>query len=430
MQHPANPILDTLEEVPGYPKKLKIYQIPASRYWYMRTWMGGKMVVRSTKTDEKAKARKAAKEFYNELLDKHAKKLPLTEGSTFKKAADALLEEDRARVARGERKESLVRDGGYLLKHLKEFFKNDHVKNIDFTRINAYVEHLRTKGKKPPSSATVKNHLIFLSKVLKHATKLNLMDKMPIFPTVSRVDNPRGWFDKEQYKLLLKTCTECEGHIPGKKVHHSITKELRMVCAFLVNSFLRPPDLKNLRNRDIAVIKNRGIKYLRISAKSKVKKSPVVTMPLAVDVYEKLTEFNKALGFGKLEDFVFFPALSKHRGYALQTMRLQFNYVLEKAGLKMSDDGQPRTLYSLRHTAIMLSLIDGSELDLFTLAQNCRTSVDMIQRFYGKHLHAEMNITKLHKRKPSGNVAEIIHKINEDGEYWALVQNDDDSHLA
>lgn len=61
-------------------------------------------------------------------------------------------------------------------------------------------------------------------------------------------------------------CTECEGQIPpGKKVHHSISKELRMVCAFLVNPFLRPPDLKNLRNRDMAVIKNRGTKYLRIS---------------------------------------------------------------------------------------------------------------------------------------------------------------------
>lgn len=128
--------------------------------------------------------------------------------------------------------------------------------------------------------------------------------------------------------------------------------------------------------------------------------------------------FGKALGFGEPDDFVFFAALSKDRGYAFQTMRLQVNYVLEKAGLKMSDDGQPRTLYSLRHTAIMVSLIDGSELDLFTLAQNCRTSEGMIQRFYGKHLQAEMNIDKLHRRKPTGSVADIIHKMNETGEYW------------
>lgn len=425
----SNPIPETLERIPGY-GTLCIYMTPSSSVYQMRCHLGSKLIKRTTKTKQRGIAITTAKQFYKDCLVKQANNEPLTEGNTFKIAADGVLNEDRARVERGERKASLVRDGEYIVGHLKDFFGHDHVKNIDFKRISAYIEHLRKVGKKQPSSATVKNHLIFLSKVLKHATKLNLMDKMPIFPTVSRVDNPREWFDKEQYKLLLKTCTECEGHTPpGKKVHHPITKELRMVSAFLVNSFLRPPDLKNLRNRDVAVIKDNGTKYLRIVAKSKVRRSPVVTMPVAVDIYDRLTEFNRALGFGKPEDFVFFPALSNDRGYMFQTMRLQFNHVLEKAALKMSDDGQPRTLYSLRHTAIMFSLMDGSELDLFTLALNCRTSVDMIQRFYGKHLQAEMNIAKLHKRKPTFSVANIIHKMTERGEYWGLVQNEDGSEL-
>jgi hypothetical protein len=427
MQHRSNPILDTLEEVPGLPSKVKLCKIPASPFYYVRTWMGGKPLLRSLKTERQGEARKSARAFYDELLLKTKLGQPLTEGTTFKKAADALLEDDRRRVARGERKQSLVRDGEYILPHLIEFFKKDHVRAINYQRIEAYVRCMGSKDKKP-SAATIRNHLIWLSKVLRHANKLNLLDKMPVFPTVTRVDNPRPWFDKEQYKLLLKTCKECEGQTPpGNKVHFPITNELRWVCMFLANSFLRPTDLKNLRNRDIAVIKNRDTRYLRITAKSKGKPSPVVTMPVAVDVYEKLTSFNTAAGSGSPEDYVFFPKLN--RTYMFQTMRLQFNYVLEKAGLKKSDGEVPRTLYSLRHSAIMFSIID-SEMDITSLAKNCRTSEDMIRRFYSSHLQAEMNIAKLHKKRSPSGVAEIIHKMTEQGEYWGLVHKEDDSEMA
>jgi integrase len=399
MQHPANPIPDTYEEVPGYPKKLKICRIPASPFWYARTWMSDKTIMRSTKTDQRKKAQQAAREFYDELLLRKSKKEPLTQGSTFALAADALLEHDKERVERGERKESLVRDGAYLVENeLKPFFKNDHIKTINFARINAYVKHLKTRGKKPVGSNTIRNHLIFLRKVLKHAHKLDLLDKLPIFPTISTVDNPREWFTDEQYTLVLETCTKCEGWKNyKKKVHKPITKELRLISAFLVNTFLRPPDLKSMRNKDITVVAgDDGTKYLRISAASKTLKRDVISMPKAVTVLERLTEFNKTLGYGKPNDYLFFPALSRDRSYAFQTLRLQFNHVLEEAGLKRTDDGNVRTLYSLRHSAIMFRLLNGGNVDLFTLAKNCRTSVDMLQRFYVNHLEAEMRVKDLH----------------------------------
>jgi ribosomal protein L31E len=38
-------------------------------------------------------------------------------------------------------------------------------------------------------------------------------------------------------------------------------------------------------------------------------------------------------------------------------------------------------------------------MDLLTLARNARTSVDMIDRFYAKHLTAEMNVDILHSKR-------------------------------
>ena len=62
---------------------------------------------------------------------------------------------------------------------------------------------------------------------------------------------------------------------------------------------------------------------------------------------------------------------------------------------------EERSLYSLRHTAIMYPLMFGDGFNTLALARNARTSVEMIDRFYAKPLSGEMNIDVLQiKRRP------------------------------
>jgi hypothetical protein len=103
-------------------------------------------------------------------------------------------------------------------------------------------------------------------------------------------------------------------------------------------------------------------------------------------------ERQKADGTFDANGHVFMPQHSENRDYALQQLGNQFSYVLALCDLKESSAGEPRTLYSLRHTAIMFRLIESNGLDLLTLARAARTSVEMIDRFYAKHLTAEMNV--------------------------------------
>jgi hypothetical protein len=84
-----------------------------------------------------------------------------------------------------------------------------------------------------------------------------------------------------------------------------------------------------------------------------------------------------------------------NRDYALRDITRQFDQVLKVAGLKISSNGDARTLYSLRHTCIMLRIIKGGGIDSITLARNARTSAEMIDRFYAKYLTGEMNIAQL-----------------------------------
>ena len=58
---------------------------------------------------------------------------------------------------------------------------------------------------------------------------------------------------------------------------HQITDEMRLLITFMVNSFLRPSDVKNLKHRNIQVIEKEH-KYLRIQTEES-KTVPSINVP-------------------------------------------------------------------------------------------------------------------------------------------------------
>src|SRR6202035_3561793 len=85
-----------------------------------------------------------------------------------------------------------------------------------------------------------------------------------------------------------------------------------------------------------------------------------------------------------------------------------FNNLLDRTGLKLDRDEKPRTAYGLRHTYICMRLMEGA--DIYQIAKNCRTSVEMIEKFYAAHIKnaldaAAINVVRpkppRHKARPS-----------------------------
>jgi integrase len=66
-----------------------------------------------------------------------------------------------------------------------------------------------------------------------------------------------------------------------------------------------------------------------------------------------------------------------------------FKTILEEQNLRFDRDGKPRTAYSLRHTYIYLSLMEGA--DIYQIAKNCRTSVEMIEKYYAAHIKTSLD---------------------------------------
>ena len=66
-----------------------------------------------------------------------------------------------------------------------------------------------------------------------------------------------------------------------------------------------------------------------------------------------------------------------------------FKTILDEENLRFDREGQPRTAYSLRHTYICLRLMEGA--DIYQIAKNCRTSVEMIEKYYAAHIKTKLD---------------------------------------
>jgi integrase len=88
-----------------------------------------------------------------------------------------------------------------------------------------------------------------------------------------------------------------------------------------------------------------------------------------------------------------------------KTHRELFNTILEEEHLKKDREGLPRTAYSLRHTYICLRLMEGA--DIYQIAKNCRTSVEMIEKYYASHIKTSLDAAAINirKKKPAKKAA-------------------------
>ena len=158
----------------------------------------------------------------------------------------------------------------------------------------------------------------------------------------------------------------------------------------MANTGLRPDEASRLEFRDVAIVNDEatGERILEIEVRGKRGVGYCKSMPGAVVPFQRL---RKRCG-DKPTDLVFG-----------KIQRKVLNTVLDKLGLKKDRDGNARTAYSLRHTYICLRLLEGA--DIYQIAKNCRTSVEMIEKYYAVHLKntldaAAINVRKSKPRKP------------------------------
>ena len=306
------------------PNALKIYRIDASPYWQVRLFVEGRLKRKSTGCTDRREAIAFAKQFYDSI--RIAQRLDINvHADTFHACAKYLIARQTAMVAGGQRDGRINKeDEKKLNKDILPFFATKAVSAITAADIQDYVDQLTTHRQLTPS--TIAKHIVVIRKVLKEAQRRDLLKSLPLFPTISRKDNPRAYFTDIEYKKLRDTAKHLASQ--NLKVRYvPLTEELYDFIIFATNVFVRPSDLKLLQHKHVEVVKEARAKYLLITPpKSKTVQRESASMEVAVVVYERLRARHEKAGLAGDDDYVFFPEL-KNREYALATLRRQFEYV-------------------------------------------------------------------------------------------------------
>jgi len=386
-----------IQTIPGYPDSLQIYRIPASSSWQVRMFVDRKYVRRSTGTSDRREAVEFAKSLFDTIRINQRLDISV-HTDTFHACAQHLIRQQDTLVATGQRGERInTEDSKKLKADILPFFGAKGVAAITSSMIDEYIAELGKRKKLSPS--TLSKHLIVIRKVLKEALKRGYLKSIPPFPAIRKKDTPRPYFTIDEYRQLRKVTRLLSAEIISVS-GHVVTEEIYDLIVFGMNVFIRPSDIKLLRHRDIEVVRDRRndktVEYLSIMApNSKTVIRESLTMPTAAMVYQRIKSRQTAQGYGKSDDFVFYPYLPD-RAYALTIMRKQFEFALKRAELRKDRLGRNRTLYSLRHSALMYRFLLGKNIDIFTLARNALTSVSQLERFYLSHAASRDKIENLH----------------------------------
>lgn len=334
----------------------------------------------------------------------------VTAAPLFRELVPLVLRMEESRVRRGDLSaKALSITRNRLDKWVLQVFGDLPIDQIGYLTLENFVQML---GDEDIQGVAITQYLVIIRKVLNYAQITNAISSVPTFPRVKAPRTSRGAFTVSEYRHLLSQAWRMRDQPYPMKTRNKelrvsgaygveiiMPRDMTRLIGFMVNSFIRPSDLKFIQHKHIEIIDG-DYRYLKMTLpETKKHGQPMVTMPAAVGIYRRLLNDAKARGYGRPNDYLFMPELAKRRDHALRHMGFLFNWILENENLKLGPKGQRRTLYCLRHTAITFRLLYGQGVDMLTLAKNARTSVDMIERHYASTLNGEMNIGLLHSKR-------------------------------
>lgn len=400
--------------------KVHLYKRDNSRFWQCSTYMAGRNYRTSTKEESLTLAKDFAQEWYmaayldskqrnqssrlSRMLDQFGGqtertrplpiKMPAREaapkpsGHTFKEAAEKFIAEYGI-ITEGQRNKEWTAQHEMRVKvHLMPFFADKPLNEISAGLVQEYRIQRSVNGHKgrKPSRSTLHHETVTLRLVLKTAHRYGWIQQVPDisppYKTSGKVKH-RAWFSSEEYKMLYAATRDRAQNTPDGRYKY-VWEDLHDYVLFMANTGLRPDEAARLQYRDVTIVTDQdsGERLLEIEVRGKRGVGYCKSMTGAILPFQRMQKRHS----GKPTDEIF-----------AKTPRNEMNKILEDLNLKFDRDGNVRTAYSLRHTYICLRLMEGA--DIYQIAKNCRTSVEMIEQFYASHLKNTLDASAINVRK-------------------------------
>ena len=398
--------------------RLQLYQRGEGRFWQCSARVGGKRFRESTHEEDLDRAKDVAEEWYLDLRGKLRRGEVIKKERKFKEAAENYLREVRV-LAATTRSPKYVEMVELRLKvHILPFFGDKSLSEINRGLVQSYrvkraedfiartarpaQEGQPARPGRPPARSTMTQEIVIIRQVLKHAEG---MGWIPFVPSLSQPymtqgkKGRRAWFSPEEYKQLYTATRNriINGKRSGWKGHY---EDMHDYVLFMANTGLRPDEAARLEFRDIVIEDDASTKQtiLVIDVRGKTGVGFCKSMPGAVEPFRRLKERREKELNKNLPPTSPQQQLKKTDRLFREFKRHLFNQILEEEGLKTDRDGRPRTAYSLRHTYISTRLMEGA--NIHQIANNCRTSVKMIEEFYAAHIKDRLDAGAINVQRP------------------------------
>jgi integrase len=406
--------------------KLHVYKRENSSFWQCSTFLGGRNHRASAKEETLVEAKDFASHWYMERcveerrrkrgeiapqdsappvadnaapIDRRRRKTPT--GPTFKQAAE-LFENEYKILTAGERNAQYVKQKSDQIRvHLLPFCGDKALSEVTSALVQEYRVHRQTSRTDPktgearrPARSTLHSEIVTFRQILKTAERKGWINGIPdmsaAYKSSGKVSH-RAWFSPAEYKMLYEATRERAKH-PKKERWRKACEQMHDFVLFMGNTGLRPDEAARLEDRDITIVEDDATRerILEIEVRGKRGVGYCKSMPGAVQPYERIRA-RKGL---KPTDRLFG-----------NSQRELFNTILDELNLKHDREGNVRAAYSLRHTYICTRLMEGA--DIYQIAKNCRTSVEMIEKYYASHIKTSLDAAaiNIHKKKPSKKTA-------------------------
>jgi integrase len=390
--------------------KVHVYKRPNSSSWQCSSYLGRKNRRLSTKEESLSKAKEIAEDWYLQLRGKLRAGEIKTE-KTFREASEQYLREYDI-ITQGQRSKIYVEGRHWRSRvHLVPFFGHMGLSEITAGKVQEYrihrLEEAMAKRGKAPARNTTHQEIVTLRQTLKTAIRHGWLDHLPDLSEPYRSSakiSHRAWFSPEEYKKLYEA-TRKRAHEPQMARYKWQSEQLHDYVLFAANTGLRPDEAWRLQFRDVTIVEDdpSGQTILEIEVRGKRGVGYCKSMSGAVRPFERLKARLRSIHMDAAPKNGNGPESTKNGSEERlpeptdlifpKWQRRLFKTILDQENLRLDREGRPRTAYSLRHTYICLRLMEGA--DIYQIAKNCRTSVEMIEKYYAAHIKTQLDATAI-----------------------------------
>jgi len=358
-----------------------IYKRDRSPFYWGYLKLNKKKFRKSLKTESFDEAQKLVVQFKQEILE-DPKQAPALKPWSFTGCAEEYLKQVSIRS-------KPVRSGSTLLQKtegliyspnsdygLHHEFGGIDIRSINSEDIRKYIARLVKAGL---SNNRIGDYVDLLKSVVSNK---DLPTNFNAKVTGGKKTGQRGFFTLGNYRKLKNGCKKLVGQrFPvGKTKFTIIDADLFPLVVFLMGTMLRPTvkELYDIKIDDISIRKNdKGKEYLSFVVERKRGETQnIISLSSAVKAYREIVKRGKH----KPKDYLFMPNID-NRDRVKRKYAEQFKCVLESINLTEDHHGNKLSLYSLRHTAIVMNIRAGT-IPIMQLAKIAGTSLPMIENFY------------------------------------------------